>query len=255
MAESSSPPVRTTPTGQIRALVIVPTYNEAENVRELVPAILSQGPEFEVLIVDDNSSDGTGSIVEEMSHTEPRLHVMHRPGKMGLGTAYVDGFRYALQHDYDFVFEMDADFSHDPNSLPDFLKAAAEHNADLVLGSRYLNGVTVVNWPLSRLILSYGANVYTKLITWMPVNDATGGFKCFRRRVLESLDLNRVHSDGYGFQIEMSFKAWRKKFRLKEIPITFTDRRVGISKMNRKIIWEAMWLVWRLRIMAMFGQV
>lgn len=255
MAESSSPPVRNPPTGQIKALVIVPTYNEAENVRELVPAILSQGPEFEVLIVDDNSSDGTGAIVEEMSHAEPRLHVLHRPGKMGLGTAYVDGFRYALQRDYDFVFEMDADFSHDPNSLPDFLRAAGADNADLVLGSRYLNGVTVVNWPLSRLILSYGANVYTKLITWMPVNDATGGFKCFRRRVLESLDLNRVHSDGYGFQIEMSFKAWRKKFRLKEIPITFTDRRVGISKMNRKIIWEAMWLVWRLRIMALFGQV
>ena len=255
MAESSSPPARTSSTGRIKALVIVPTYNEAENVRDLVPAILSQGPEFEVLIVDDNSLDGTGAIVEEMSHGEPRLHVLHRPGKMGLGTAYVDGCRYALRHDYDFVFEMDADFSHDPTSLPDFLKAAEEHNADLVLGSRYLNGVTVVNWPLSRLILSYGANVYTKLITWMPVNDATGGFKCFRRRVLESLDLNRVHSDGYGFQIEMSFKAWRKKFRLKEIPITFTDRRVGISKMNRKIIWEAMWLVWRLRIMALFGQV
>jgi dolichol-phosphate mannosyltransferase len=240
MADPSQPSVRTATTVPPKALVIVPTYNEADNVRELVPAILSQGPEFEVLIVDDNSSDGTGKIVEEMSHTEPRLHVMHRPGKMGLGTAYVDGFRYALQHDYDFVFEMDADFSHDPNSLPDFLRVAESDNADLVLGSRYLNGVTVVNWPLSRLILSYGANVYTKLI---------------RRRVLEALDLNHVHSDGYGFQIEMSFKAWRKKFRLKEIPITFTDRRVGISKMNRKIIWEAMWLVWRLRLMALLGRI
>jgi dolichol-phosphate mannosyltransferase len=255
MADPSLPPVRTSSTGRLKALVIVPTYNEAENVRELVPAILSQGPEFEVLIVDDNSSDGTGKIVEEMSHSEPRLHVLHRPGKMGLGTAYVDGFRYALQHDYDYVFEMDADFSHDPNSLPDFIRTAEGENVDLVLGSRYLNGVTVVNWPLSRLILSYGANVYTKLITWMPVNDATGGFKCFRRRVLEALDLNHVHSDGYGFQIEMSFKAWRKKFRLKEIPITFTDRRVGISKMNRKIIWEAMWLVWRLRLMALIGRI
>lgn len=238
----------------MRALVIVPTYNEADNIPELVPAILSQGPMFEMLVVDDNSTDGTGPLVESIRKTEPRLHCLHRPGKLGLGTAYVDGFRWALERDYDFIFEMDADFSHDPNSLPDFIKAAEETPADLVLGSRYLNGVTVVNWPLSRLILSYGANVYTKLITWLPVNDATGGFKCFRRKVLETLDLNDVHSDGYGFQIEMSFKAWRKGFRVKEIPITFTDRRVGISKMNRKIIWEAMWLVWWLRIGATFGR-
>jgi dolichol-phosphate mannosyltransferase len=238
----------------LKALVIVPTYNEADNVRELVPAILGQGPHFEVLIVDDNSTDGTGGIIDEMRATEPRLHCLHRPGKLGLGTAYVDGFRWALARDYDFVYEMDADFSHDPASLPEFLKAAEETPADLVLGSRYLNGVTVVNWPLSRLILSYGANVYTRLITWMPVNDATGGFKCFRRRVLEGLDLDRVRSDGYGFQIEMSFKAWRKGFRLKEIPITFTDRRVGISKMNKKIIWEAMWLVWWLRLSALLGR-
>lgn len=238
----------------MRALVIVPTYNEAENIPELVPAILAQGPMFEVLIVDDNSTDGTGDLVESIRKTEPRLHCLHRPGKLGLGTAYVDGFRWALQHDYDFIFEMDADFSHDPNSLPDFIRAAEETPADLVLGSRYLNGVTVVNWPLSRLILSYGANVYTKLITWLPVNDATGGFKCFRRRVLETLDLDHVRSDGYGFQIEMSFKAWRKGFRVKEIPITFTDRRVGISKMNRRIIWEAMWLVWWLRLAATFGR-
>jgi dolichol-phosphate mannosyltransferase len=238
----------------LKALVIVPTYNEADNVRELVPAILGQGPHFEVLIVDDNSTDGTGAIIDEMRATEPRLHCLHRPGKLGLGTAYVDGFKWALARDYDFVYEMDADFSHDPASLPEFLKAAEGTPADLVLGSRYLNGVTVVNWPLSRLILSYGANVYTRVITWMPVNDATGGFKCFRRRVLEGLDLDRVRSDGYGFQIEMSFKAWRKGFRLKEIPITFTDRRVGISKMNKKIIWEAMWLVWWLRLSALLGR-
>lgn len=238
----------------MRALVIVPTYNEADNVPELIPAILAQGTMFEVLIVDDKSTDGTGEVVETMRATEPRLHCLHRPGKLGLGTAYVDGFRWALAREYDFIFEMDADFSHDPNSLPDFIKAAEETPADLILGSRYLNGVTVVNWPLSRLILSYGANVYTKLITWLPVNDATGGFKCFRRRVLEALDLNRVHSDGYGFQIEMSFKAWKKGFRVKEIPITFTDRRVGVSKMNRKIIWEAMWLVWWLRLAALFGR-
>lgn len=238
----------------MRALVIVPTYNEADNVRELIPAILSQGPQFEVLIVDDNSTDGTGAIIDELMAGEPRLHCLHRPGKLGLGTAYVDGFRWALQRDYDFVFEMDADFSHDPNSLPDFIKAAEAGPADLVLGSRYLNGVTVVNWPLSRLILSYSANVYTKLVTWLPVKDATGGFKCFRRAVLQALDLSQVRSDGYGFQIEMSFKAWRKGFRVMEIPITFTDRRVGISKMNRRIIWEAMWLVWWLRIGAFLGR-
>jgi dolichol-phosphate mannosyltransferase len=239
----------------MKALVIVPTYNESENVRELVPAILSQGPAFEVLIVDDNSPDGTGPIVEDMKKDEPRLHCIHRPAKLGLGTAYVEGFHYALERGYDFIFEMDADFSHDPGALPEFIKTAESDGVDLVLGSRYLNGVTVVNWPLSRLILSYGANVYTKLITWMPVNDATGGFKCFRRKVLESLDLDHVQSDGYGFQIEISFKAWRKGFRLKEIPITFTDRRVGISKMNRRIIWEAMWLVWRLRLLAFLGRV
>jgi len=241
--------------GNRRALVIVPTYNEADNVRELIPAILSQGPHFEVLIVDDNSTDGTGDIIEEMRATEPRLHCLHRPGKMGLGTAYRDGFKWALKQDYEFIYEMDADFSHDPNSLPEFIKAMDESGADLVLGSRYLNGVTVVNWPLSRLILSYGANVYTRFITWMPVNDATGGFKCFRRKVLASLDLDSVKSDGYGFQIEMSFKAWRQGFKLKEIAITFTDRRVGVSKMNGRIIREAMWLVWWLRLSALLGRI
>ena len=231
----------------MKALVIVPTYNEAENIRELVPRILEQDPGMEILVVDDNSTDGTGALVDELRQTEPRLHVLHRPKKLGLGTAYVAGFRYALEHHYDLVFEMDADFSHDPDSIPAFLDAVKD--ADLVLGSRYLNGVTVVNWPLSRLILSFGANVYTRLITGMPIKDATGGFKCFRRATLEAIDLNRVRSDGYGFQIEMNFEAWRKGLRIKEIPILFVDRRVGISKMNRKIIWEAMWLVWKLRFL------
>jgi dolichol-phosphate mannosyltransferase len=171
---------------------------------------------------------------------------------MGLGTAYVDGFRFALERDYDVVFEMDADFSHDPDSLPAFLEAIQE--AHLVVGSRYLNGVTVVNWPLSRLILSYGANVYTRLITWMPLKDATGGFKCFRREVLEAIDLSTVRSDGYGFQIEMNYKTWRRKFVVREIPILFVDRRVGISKMNKKIVWEAMFLVWSLRLRALLGR-
>lgn len=231
----------------MKALVIVPTYNEAENIRELVPRILEQDPGVEILIVDDNSTDGTGALVDELRNTEPRLHVLHRPKKLGLGTAYVAGFRYALEHNYDLVFEMDADFSHDPDSIPAFLDAVKD--ADLVLGSRYLNGVTVVNWPLSRLILSYGANVYTRVITGMPLKDATGGFKCFRRTTLERINLDRVRSDGYGFQIEMNFIAWRKGLRIKEIPILFVDRRVGISKMNRKIIWEAMWLVWKMRFL------
>jgi dolichol-phosphate mannosyltransferase len=231
----------------VKALVIVPTYNEAENIRELVPRILGQDPGMEILVVDDNSTDGTGALVDEIRATEPRLHVLHRPKKMGLGTAYVAGFRYALERDYDLVFEMDADFSHDPDSIPAFLEAVKD--ADLVLGSRYLNGVTVVNWPLSRLILSYGANVYTRIITGMPLKDATGGFKCFRRGTLEAINLDRVRSDGYGFQIEMNFIAWRKGLRIKEIPILFVDRRVGISKMNRKIIWEAMWLVWKMRFL------
>ena len=236
----------------MKALVIVPTYNEAENIRELVPLILQQDPGMEILIVDDNSTDGTGALVEEIRKTEPRLHVLHRPKKLGLGTAYVDGFRYALERNYDFVFEMDADFSHDPDSIPAFLEAVKD--ADLVLGSRYLNGVTVVNWPLSRLILSYGANLYTRLITGMPLKDATGGYKCFRRATLESINLDRVRSDGYGFQIEMNFKAWRQGLRIKEIPILFVDRRVGISKMNRKIIWEAMWLVWKMRFLDLIGR-
>lgn len=237
----------------VKSLVVVPTYNEADNIREIVPRILEQAPGIEILVVDDNSTDGTGRLVEEIRMTEPRLHVLHRPGKMGLGTAYVAGFRYALERDYDLVFEMDADLSHDPDSLPAFFEAVKD--ADLVLGSRYLNGVTVVNWPLSRLILSYGANLYTRIITNMPLKDATGGFKCFRRAVLEAVDLDRVRTDGYGFQIEMNFKVWRKGFRIREIPILFVDRRVGISKMNRRIVWQAMWLVWKLRILDLLGRI
>jgi len=237
----------------VKSLVIIPTFNEAENIRELVPRVLEQDPGIEILVVDDNSTDGTGGLVEEMRKTESRLHILHRPRKMGLGTAYVAGFRHALEHDYDFVFEMDADFSHDPDSIPAFLEAIQD--ADLVVGSRYLNGVTVVNWPLTRLILSYGANVYTRIITWMPIKDATGGFKCFRRSTLERLDLSRVNTDGYGFQIEMNFKVWRKGLRVKEIPILFVDRRVGISKMNKRIVWEAMWLVWKLKILDILGRI
>jgi len=235
----------------VKALVVIPTYNERENLTVLVRQIFAQGLSLEVLIIDDNSPDGTGAVADELAQVDPRVHVMHRAAKMGLGSAYVAGFRYALERDYDAVFEMDADFSHSPESLPVFLREL--ENADLVVGSRYLHGVTVVNWPLKRLVLSYGANVYSRVITGIPIKDLTGGFKCFRRLVLESVDLSRVRSDGYGFQIEMNYKAWRKGFRIREIPILFVDRRAGESKMNQRIVWEAAWMVWRLRILDLLG--
>jgi dolichol-phosphate mannosyltransferase len=236
-----------------RALVIIPTYDESKNLPLIVPQVLSQDERLEVLVVDDNSPDGTGRLADELAAGNSRVHVMHREGKQGLGTAYRAGFRWALERDYEFVFEMDADFSHDPKHLPEFL-AAAEH-ADLVLGSRYLDGrVTVVNWPMPRLLLSYCANIYARLITGLQVCDATGGFKCFRRRVLEAIDLNTVRSNGYSFQIEMSLRASRRGFRIKEIPIVFVDRTEGDSKMSGNIIWEAVWMVWRLRFRAITGR-
>lgn len=235
----------------MKALVIIPTYNEKENVEPLLQRVFAEVPGIEVLIVDDNSPDGTGAIADRAAAADPRVHVMHRPGKLGLGSAYIAGFRYALERDYEAVFEMDADFSHSPESLPVFLREL--ETADLVLGSRYLYGVTVVNWPLKRLILSYGANVYSRIITGMRVKDLTGGFKCFRRRVLEAVDWSRVRSDGYAFQIEITFKAWRKGFRIREIPIVFVDRKAGESKMSRRIVWEAAWMVWRLRLLDLIG--
>jgi len=235
----------------LKPLVIIPTYNEKENVEELLRQIFALEAGIEVLIVDDNSPDGTGALVDRMAAADPRIHVLHRQGKLGLGSAYREGFQYALQRDFDVVFEMDADFSHSPESLPVFLKEI--ETADMVLGSRYLHGVTVVNWPLTRLILSYSANVYSRVITGMPIKDATGGFKCFRRGVLEAIDWSRVKSDGYGFQIEINFKAFRKGFRIKEIPILFVDRMAGESKMSRKIVWEAAYMVWRLRLLDLLG--
>ena len=236
----------------VEKLVIVPTYNERDNIVALLDRLLALPYGLEVLVVDDNSPDGTSDLVEQRKAVEPRIHLLKRAGKLGLGSAYVAGFRYALSQGAQYVFEMDADFSHDPASIGDFLKAI--EGQDVVLGSRYLDGVTVVHWPLSRLILSYSANVYTRVITGLPVRDATGGFKCFRRRALESVNLDQVKSDGYAFQIEMSYKIWRKGFKIVEIPITFVDRRAGVSKMNRKIVWEAAWMVWRLRIMDLLGQ-
>jgi dolichol-phosphate mannosyltransferase len=233
-------------------LVIIPTYNERENIVTLIDRLLALPYGLHVLVVDDNSPDGTGDLVAARKQNEPRIHLLQRPGKLGLGSAYVAGFRYALAQGAQYVFEMDADFSHDPVSIGNFLEAVKDH--DVVLGSRYLDGVTVVHWPLSRLILSYSANVYTRLITGLPVRDATGGYKCFRRRALEAVNLDQVKSDGYAFQIEMSYKIWRKGFKIVEIPITFVDRRAGVSKMNNRIVWEAAWMVWRLRIMDVLGQ-
>jgi dolichol-phosphate mannosyltransferase len=229
-----------------RALVIVPTYNERESLPRIVPAILAADECIDVLIVDDGSPDGTGAAADELAAESPRVHVIHRAGKLGLGTAYIEGFRWGIERRYDLLIEMDADFSHDPGHLPTFLEAARDY--DLVLGSRYLHGrVTVVNWPIARLLLSFFANVYARWVTGLPVADATGGFKCFRREVLQAIPLHEVESNGYAFQIEMSFRAWKKGFRVGEIPIMFVDRDVGESKMSKHIVREAVWRVWRLR--------
>lgn len=235
-----------------RALIIFPTYNEKENIENIVTAALDQDDIIEALIIDDNSPDGTGDIADRMAADNPRIHAVHRDKKSGLGTAYIAGFKWAIEHKYDFVFEMDADFSHDPCYLPDFLESVRQY--DLVLGSRYISGVNVINWPMSRLLLSYYANVYTRLVTGLPVRDATGGFKCFRREVLEAIDLDQVRSNGYTFQIEMSMRAWKRGFTVKEIPIIFKDRERGTSKMSKKIVREAIWMVWWLRWMAFRGK-
>lgn len=237
-----------------RTLVIIPTYNERENIARIIPAVLAQDPSIDVLIVDDGSPDGTGAIADGVAAGNPRVHVLHRSGKLGLGRAYVAGFKWALERDYELIFEMDADFSHNPDRLPAFLEAAK--SADLVLGSRYQNGqINVVNWPISRLFLSYSANIYARRVTGLQVFDATGGFKCFRRRVLESIDLSDVRSNGYAFQIEMTFRAWKKGFRIVEIPIVFVDRMEGASKMSKRIVREAVWMVWRLRWWGLRGKV
>ncbi len=237
-----------------RGLVIVPTYNESDNVTRIVPMILDQDPLLEVLVVDDNSPDGTGKLADELAATNPRVHVLHRPGKQGLGRAYLAGFAWALAQDYAYIFEMDADFSHDPKHLTQFL--AAVRDADLVLGSRYRDGkISVVNWPMSRLVLSYSANIYARAVTGLQLGDATGGFRCFKREVLQAIALDEVKSNGYAFQIEMSFRAWKKGFKLVEIPIVFHDRTEGESKMSKGIVREAIFMVWRLRWWSITGRV
>ena len=235
----------------MKALLIIPTYNERENISRIISIVLEKQAELEVLIVDDNSPDGTAQIVKDLMASESRIHILERPGKMGLGSAYVQGFKYALEKGYDFILEMDADFSHNPDDVPRLIAAA--QSKDLVIGSRYCNGVNIVNWPIKRLLISYFASKYVRAITGMPVKDPTGGFKCFRRKVLESINLDKILSDGYAFQIEMNFRAWVKGFRMHEIPIVFTERLNGVSKMSRHIVWEAAWMVWHLQIRKLLG--
>lgn len=234
-----------------RPLVILPTYNEMVNVPNIIPEILAADSRLDILVVDDNSPDGTGDYVDKMAAEEPRINVLHRQRKQGLGMAYLAGFRWALERDYTCIFEMDADFSHQPKSLPDFLEAIK--TADLVIGSRYIKGVNVINWPMSRLLLSYFANIYSRIVTGLPLKDGTGGFKCFRREVLEAIDFGQIKSDGYSFQIEMSYNAWCKGYKIQEIPIVFYEREAGTSKMSKKIVREAIWMVWRLRLKKILG--
>ncbi|TET79973.1 MAG: polyprenol monophosphomannose synthase [Candidatus Cloacimonadota bacterium] len=233
-----------------RVLVIIPTYNEKENIEKIISAVLKICTSSDVLVIDDNSQDGTGSIVKSFQKRTDRVYLFEREKKLGLGTAYLKGFKFGIKKRYDYLFEMDADFSHDPEDLPRFLEEIQK--ADLVIGSRYKNGVSVVNWPITRLLLSYFANVYARIVTGVPVKDLTAGFKCFRREVIESIDLDSIHSDGYGFQIEMNYWTFRKGYRIKEIPVIFIDRRSGESKMSKRIIWEAFWLVIRLRFLRIF---
>ncbi len=237
----------------MKVLVIIPTYNERQNIEKLLEKITSQNIDgLEILVIDDNSPDGTGDCVSALAQHNPRLHYLRREAKMGLGTAYVAGFRYALQRDYELIIEMDADFSHDPNELKNLIAATEKY--DLAVGSRYINGVNVINWPLSRLLLSMGASLYTRIITGLPLHDCTSGFKCFKRQVLEKINLDGIKSDGYSFQIEMHFKAWKKGFKLGEIPIVFYDRTAGTSKMSKKIVHEAIWIVWHLKISSLTGK-
>ena len=233
-----------------KTLVIIPTYNEIHNIQKLLPDLLSTFPSIDILVVDDNSPDGTAEYIKSMMEKTSRVKLIKRQGKMGLGTAYVAGFRFMLENDYECAIQMDADYSHDPNEITNFLLKIEEN--DLVIGSRYIDGVRVINWPIRRLILSYGANLYSRIVTGMPIKDGTGGFKCWRRKVLESINLDKIHSNGYSFQIEMNYKAYKKGFKIYELPITFADRVHGTSKMSKKIIREAIVMVWKLRFKSIF---
>ncbi len=235
-----------------RAIVVIPTYNERENIGRLIEALGRVLPHLDVLVVDDYSPDGTAELVRSMARDDTRIHLLEREAKLGLGTAYCTGFRWALDRGYRIICQMDADFSHNPEDLPRLI--AALDRADLVIGSRYISGVNVVNWPMRRLLLSYAANVYTRLVTGMPIRDATGGFKAFRAELLRRIDLDAIHSNGYAFQIEMNFRAWKLGARIEELSIVFVDRTNGVSKMSRSIIYEAAWIVWKLKLLALLGK-
>lgn len=236
-----------------RVLVIIPTYNEIKNIEKVLDVVFWLGIEnLDVLIIDDNSPDGTAEFIKQYMKNQNSLFMIQRSGKLGLGTAYVTGFWYALERDYQYIFEMDADLSHDPREIPNFLSAM--NKADLVIGSRYLTGVNVINWPLVRLFISVIASKYTRFITGLPIHDCTSGFKCFNRRVLEAIPLEEVSSSGYSFQIEMNFKAWKRGFKIQEIPIIFHDRTEGASKMSKRIIMEAVFVVWKLKLWSLFGR-
>ena len=235
-----------------RGLVILPTYNEIDSIGGTVESVLAQDSRLSVLVVDDASPDGTGALVDSLAAADPRVNVLHREGKQGLGTAYIAGFRWALERDFEWIFEMDADGSHDARYITDMIAAVGRF--DVVVGSRYTAGVNVINWPMSRLLLSYYANKYARIATGLRLADSTSGFKCFARRVLETIDLDRVGSTGYTFQIEMNFRAWKKGFRVGEVPIVFTDRRLGQSKMSGAIVREAVWRVWALRLRSLIGR-
>ena len=237
---------------QNEILVIIPTYNEIENVDKMITTVLGLDKKIDILIVDDNSPDKTGEFVKTEYSKEKRVNLIERAGKLGLGTAYIEGFKFALENNYQYILEMDCDFSHNPEDILRLLEAAEEY--DLVIGSRYIQGVNVVNWPLRRLILSIGASLYTRIVTGLPIRDATSGFKCFKRKVIESIELDKIHSNGYSFQIEMHYRTWKKGFKIKEIPIVFTDRIDGVSKMGKNIVKEAIFMVWKLRFPKLFGK-
>lgn len=238
-----------------KTLVITPTYNEAHNVARIIDRLMALPDEVDVLIVDDGSPDGTAAVVKEQQKNYPeRVHLIEREGKLGLGTAYVRGFRFALEHDYDLVCEMDADFSHNPDDVTRLIACVREDDVDIAVGSRYARGISIVNWPLSRLILSYGANVYARVITGLPIKDTTAGFKCIRRVVLETIDIEKIRSNGYAFQIEIHFRAWKAGFKLKEVAIIFREREEGVSKMSKAIVREAVWRVWTLKFRSLLGQ-
>lgn len=231
------------------SLIIIPTFNEANNISRLIQSLMALTRRVDILVVDDGSPDGTASIVENEQMEYPgRIHLIKREGKQGLGSAYVTGFRFALEKEYLYVVEMDADFSHDPEDVPRLIHQLEKNEADVIIGSRYYNGISIVNWPLTRLFLSYTANLYARLITGLPIKDTTAGFKAFRREVLESINLERIKSNGYSFQIEMHYRAWKAGFRLKEISIIFRERTEGVSKMSKSIVFEAIWMVWALKL-------